>query len=244
MIQVINRALDIIEFVAEDAQRPKLLSEIASRLNYKPGTCANIVKTLVTRGYLEKTEIQKGYTLGNRIFTISGNTGYKKELIEAAAAEMQKLTQRINENTLLAVLNGENRLVIHKSNSTQQVQASTPDEKKAYDSSTGRLLIAMLTDEALAKFILRFGLPAANLWNEANTEKKFYNQIKLIREQGYVLIEDTVQIVGFAAPVKRKDKTVASISIYLPAFRYNEKIKNKLIKNGLAIAKSISEKLI
>jgi DNA-binding IclR family transcriptional regulator len=244
MIQVINRALDIIEFVAEDAQRPKLLSEIAIRLNFKPGTCANIVKTLVTRGYLEKTEIQKGYTLGNKIFTLSGNTGYKKELIEAAAAEMGKLTQRINENTLLAVLSGENRLVIHKMNSKQQVQANTPDEKKAYDSSTGRLLIAMLTDKELVRFVSRFGLPSANLWKEASTEKKFYTQINLIREQGYALIEDTVQIVGFAAPVKRKDKTVASISIYLPAFRYNEKTKNDLIKNGLATAKNISVKLI
>jgi len=87
MIQVIHRAIDILEFVARDPERPKLLGEISAGINLKPGTCANIVKTLTLRGYLEKLDAQKGYLPGKQLYTLLGNTGYKKDLIEAADLE-------------------------------------------------------------------------------------------------------------------------------------------------------------
>ncbi|GAC1444549.1 MAG: IclR family transcriptional regulator [Sediminibacterium sp.] len=243
MIQVIHRAFDIIEYVAHEADKPKLLGEIAAGLGLKPGTCANIVKTLTGRGYLEKLESQKGYLPGKQLFALSGTTGYRKDLIEAADAEMEKITGKLNENTLLAVLKGDNRIIIHKKESSQLVQAHTPDEKKAYDSSTGRLLIAMLPDEELEKFIARFGLPPAHIWHDANSKKKFYQQVVQIRKNGYALIQDSVQIVGLAAAVYKQDKIVASLSIYIPSFRFNEKIKATMIRTGMKAARKISANL-
>jgi DNA-binding IclR family transcriptional regulator len=243
MIQVIHRAIDIIEYVARDPERPKLLGEIALDLDLKPGTCANIVKTLTGRGYLEKLDSQKGYLLGKQFFSLSGNTGYKKDVIEAADAEMKEITATLNESSLLAILNGENRVVIHRQESDQLVQAHTPDEKKAYDSSTGRLLIAMLPDEELEKFITRFGLPPSNIWPDANSKKKFFQQVQQIREKGYALIEDSVQIVGIAAAIYKNDKVVASLSIYIPSFRFNNRVRTKMVNLGVSAAKKISDNL-
>jgi DNA-binding IclR family transcriptional regulator len=243
MIQVIHRAIDIIEYVARDPERPKLLGEIALDLDLKPGTCANIVKTLTGRGYLEKLDSQKGYLLGKQFFSLSGNTGYKKDVIEAADAEMKEITATLNESSLLAILNGENRVVIHRQESDQLVQAHTPDEKKAYDSSTGRLLIAMLPDEELEKFISRFGLPPSNIWPDANSKKKFFQQVQQIREKGYALIEDSVQIVGIAAAIYKNDKVVASLSIYIPSFRFNNRVRTKMVNLGVSAAKKISDNL-
>ena len=240
MIQVIHRAFDILEFVARDAARPKLLGEIATSLGLKPGTCANIVKTLTQRGYLEKPEAQKGYLLGKQAFELPGNAGYQKALIDAADQEMDKIVTTLHENALLAVLRGDTRVVIHRRNSDQLVQANTPDEKKAYDSSTGRLLIAMLTDDELEKHIQRFGLPAASIWQQASTVKKFHQQVEKIRKNGYALIEDSVQIVGLAAPIYKQGQIIASLSIYIPSFRFNPRIKTRMIKLGMQAAKKIS----
>lgn len=240
MIQVIHRAFDIIEFVSRDPDKPKLLGEIASSLQLKPGTCANIVKTLTKRHYLEKLESKKGYLPGKQLFALSGHSGYKKDLIEAADTVMEELTAKLNENTLLAVLNGDNRVVIHTKYSIQLVQANTAGEKKAFDSSTGRLLIAMLPDEELEKFITRFGLPPSNIWHDANSKKKFYQQVEQIRKNGYAMAEDSLQIVGFATAVYKNDKIVASLSIYMPVFRFTEKIKTKMIRMGMEAAKKIS----
>jgi DNA-binding IclR family transcriptional regulator len=196
---------------------------------------------LVSRGYLEKLQTQKGYILGRQVAAINGSFFNHQALIDAADPVMNNITRTLKENTLLAVLDGEHRNVIHRKNAGQQVQAHTQDTKKAYDSSTGRLLIAMMSDEAIQHHILRYGLPVGHIWPEANSKKKFFEQVKIIRKKGYALIEDSVQIVGIAAPVHQQGKLVAALSIYMPSFRCDAAIRLKLIKNVLLSAKKISK---
>src|SRR5574340_1645545 len=102
MIQVINRALDILEFLASEPERPKSLSEIAEKLDLNSGTCANIIKTLVNRRYVEKLDKKRGYFLGAKAYGLTGNDGYKKDLIGAAKEILEGLTKKLNENSLLA----------------------------------------------------------------------------------------------------------------------------------------------
>lgn len=243
MIQVVNRALNIIEYVSVDPTKPKLLGHIAKDLKLNPATCANIIKTLVNRGYLEKSDIQKGYLLGKQIANISSDNYSFQNLIDTAEVEMNQITRQLNEKCLIAVLKADKRIVIHKNSCEQMVQANTPEEKKAYDSSTGRILVAMLSDEALNNYVNKYGLPPAAIWPDADTLKKFMNQIKLIRKNGYALIEDSVQVIGVAAPIYRKDLLTASLSIYLPAFRFTNTTRKKMIELCVSSAKKISQKL-
>jgi DNA-binding IclR family transcriptional regulator len=111
MIQVVNRALDIIEFIAIDQNKPKQLGEISKTLLLNNGTCANIIKTLVNRGYLEKISNQGGYILGNQLYNLVELETDVKHLISIAEPFMQKATEQLNENTLLAVIKGDKRTV-------------------------------------------------------------------------------------------------------------------------------------
>lgn len=241
MIQVINRAFDIIEYLSKDSGNPKLMGHIAADLNLNTATCANIIKTLVNRGIVQKSRKEKGYILGNGLLEIAqGSFGYK-DLISKASFEMSKATKLLNENNLIAILKENKRIVLHKQNSSQLIQATTPDEKNAYDSSTGRLLIAMLEDKDLDLYLKRYGLPAKCIWPDADNKIKFLEQVKLIREQGYALLEDTVQIIGIATPIYKNGKAIASFSVYLPSFRFNNTIKEDMIKTALDFAKKMSE---
>ena len=78
MIQVINRALDILEIVAANPEKPTALGEIADALGLNHGTCANIMKTLVTRNYLEQVGTKKGYILGAKSYALTNNDAYRK----------------------------------------------------------------------------------------------------------------------------------------------------------------------
>jgi DNA-binding IclR family transcriptional regulator len=60
---------------------------------------------------------------------------------------------------------------------------------------------------------------------------------------GYALIQDSVQVIGLAAPIFKQGTIVASLSIFIPAFRFDDKIKKKMIKLGLESAKRISRNL-
>ena len=65
----------------------------------------------------------------------------------------------------------------------------------------------------------------------------------MIRKNGYVLIEDSIQIIGFAAPIVFREEVIASLSIYMPAFRYNDEIRKRFIEMGLAAAERVAKKL-
>lgn len=240
MIQVINRAIDIIEYVALKPSEAKLMGKISSDLGLNNATCANIIKTLVDRGVLKKALQEKGYLIGEKLLEIAkGSFGYK-ELIDKANQELDKFESVINENTLIAVLKGDKRVVIFKKSCGQLIQALTPDEKYAFDSSTGRLLVAMLSEKELQNFIKIFGLPDKKIWPEAASRIKLFEQVELIKKQGYALIEDTVQITGIATPIYKSGKVIASFSIYLPSFRFNETMKSQMINIALETAKKLS----
>lgn len=243
MIQVVHRALNILEYVAKDGNKPKPMGQIAQDLALNTATCANIIKTLVQRGYLEKSDLQKGYILGSQLKELTGKHQPHVKLIAAAKIQMDLISEQLNEKCLLAVLKGDKRQVIYKNNCAQIVQATTPDEKKAYDSSTGRLLVAMMSDEALDKFVHTYGLPPSSIWPDADSPAKFMAQIQQIRKNRYALIEDSKQVIGIASPVYQHTDLVASLSIYLPAFRFSNTVRKKMIQLCLAGADEITAQL-
>lgn len=237
MIQVINRAFDILEFLAEEPDKHRSLTEIAEKFNLNHGTCANIIKTMVTRKYIEKLENKKGYCLGSKAYGLTGSEGYKKDLITAAKGELEYLTNKLNENSLLAVLENDLRRVIIRVMSTHPIQASTASEKRAYISSTGRLLIAMLSEPELEKFIRQYGLPKQDEWEGVTAKRSLLKQIAKIRELGYATQVSKENIFGLAVPVYKGDKVIASISVYMPEFRYKKSNREELI----SMLKSASE---
>lgn len=243
MIQVINRAIDVLEYLAQEPDRPKPLSEIAKQLNLNAGTCANIIKTLVNRQFVDKLEKKQGYCLGAKAYALTGNEGYKKELISAAKEEMEKLTAKLNENSLLAVLHNNIRMVIASVISSHAVQAISNKEKRAYDSASGRLLVGMLSESELNSFIIKYGLPKDGEWEGVSGEKSLMQQIEKIKQQGYAIQLTANKIVGLAVPVYKGEKIIASLSIYLPDYRYNKSNKKELISRLVQSSQKITESL-
>jgi DNA-binding IclR family transcriptional regulator len=243
MIQVINRAFDILEFLATEPDKQRSLSEIAEKLNLNQGTCANIIKTMVTRKYIEKLDKKKGYCLGSMAFGLTGNEGYKKDITQAAKEELENLTKKLNENSLLAVLEKDLRRVIVRVMSSHPVQASTASEKKAYNSSSGRALIGMMNETELEKFIKQYGLPKKGEWEGVTNRKTLFEKIKKIKEEGYATQMTEEHIFGLAVPVYKGDKVIASLSIYMPEFRYKKSDKAELISILEKSSANITHKL-
>ena len=240
MIQVVHRSIDIIEYIANDINKPKLMGTIARDLNLNTATCANIIRTLVSRGLLKRAENEKGYLIGELLFEISKGTLGFKDLLKKAAPILEAIAESFNENCLIAILKENKRQVILNKISNQLIQATTPIEKLAYDSSTGRLLIAFLSDKEILQFLKKYGLPNKDVWGNAASRIGFFEQIDAIRKQGYSLIEDTVQIIGIAVPIYKNQKVIASFSIYVPSFRLTDPIKQKMIELALEASKTLS----
>lgn len=233
-----------MELIASEPERPKPLGELADRLGLNHGTCANILKTLVSRGYVEQQGVKKGYILGFKSYVLTGNDAYRKDLMEASQQAMDHLTRLTNENCLLAILKDDQRLIVHRTFAEQDLQVRTAEEKPAYESASGRMLLAMLPTDLLERFIQKFGLPRPEIWPEILNQTDLYRALAQIRREEFAL--QTIShrhIVGLAVPIRKKGVVVASLSVYLPEYRYMATSKAQLVAYLQTAAETINANL-
>lgn len=243
MIQVVNRALDILELIAQDRSRLYTLNEIASRLNLNKGTCANIIKTMVNRGYIDQEGRMKGYRLGSMSYLLTGNYLYKQELLKISKELMDNLSKELNEGCILSVLKGNMRLILHEVISSNELQVINKVEKEAYQTSTGRMILACLEKKEQKLFIQKYGLPHSDVWPGIEDEDDLVHELHKINKKQIAEQTSTAHIVGVAVPIYKKNQIIASLGVYLPQTRYSPSMQNKTINCLRKTAKSINEKL-
>ena len=243
MIQVINRALNILEFVSKEREREFFLSEIANSLSLNTSTCANIIKTLVNRGYLEQQEKKQGYKLGAKAYYLTGNYSKKKELMRSSIAPMQELRDKLNESCILAIVKENMRVTLHKELSNHELQViSDGEEKNVYLTATGRGYLACQKDEARIHFIHKYGLPNT-MWPEVKNENELIFELDKIKRNQMAIHFDGAYIVGVGAPIYKNEEVVAAIGIYLPEVRFTNKVKEQIFSEISKTAQLISNKM-
>jgi len=243
MIQVIVRAIDILEFVARHGKHPVQLIKISEHVGLNQSTTANIVKTLMQKDFLEQISRKEGYCLGIASYNLCGNNSYDHDLILAAKNPMNDLTELLNETTLLAVIQNKKRVILHMVESSQPLQVKTDMVADVYDTSTGRLLMAFLSAKELDDLIKAIGFPSNKIWEGAQTRVGLEKSLGEIRKKEFVQTISVYHTAGFAVPVYKNKKVVAGLSVFVPQSRYTDSHKVKISKLIRKAAKAISERL-
>ena len=243
MIQVINRALNILELVSKERDRDFSLGEIANSLNLNASTCANIIKTLVNRGYLEQKGIKQGYKLGVQAYYLTGNFSNRKELLKASVIPLQELRDILNESCILTIMKENMRVTLHKELSSQELQVvSNGEEKNIYLTATGRIVLACQNINTQLDFIKKYGLPGS-MWPEVINEKDLIDELNKIKRKQLAIHFDGAFIVGVGAPIYKNGDVVAAIGVYLPEVRCNYKMQERIFVEISRTAQLISEKM-
>lgn len=243
MIQVINRALNILELIAKDPQKEFGLSEIADSLQLNHSTCANILKTLVNREYVEQSIAKKGYKLGYMAYRLTNTNLYDKELINASEKLLKKLNEEINETVILSIIKNDKRVLLKEFVCTHDVQIRTKEETKVYKTTTGRMILSYYSSRKLREFLLRVGLPSKEDWPEIKTKSDLINTLNKIKTDQFLITHNKNHVVGLAAPIFKNNKAIASIGIYLPDLRFGDIEKNKIINSLKVTANQINLEL-
>ncbi|WP_373513690.1 IclR family transcriptional regulator [Persicitalea sp.] len=244
MVQVIIRGLDILELVARRDGQAITLTEIAEELELNQSTAANIIKTLVHRGYLEHIGKKKGYRLGPAAFRLTNETAYGQDLITASQDIMENLTAQIGESCILGVLQNNRRYALNVINSSQEVQVRVHSERNAYETASGRVLLAYLKEGELQRFIELNGLPDEELWPGATITDGLKAELATIRRDEIVStnLKDR-HVLGFAVPVFSRQEMVAGLSVFLPEYRCSDAKQWEIVEALKRAAKLISGRL-
>jgi len=245
MIQVIHRALDIIEFVASCGRKDIPLKEIANHLGLNHGTCSNILKTLVDRDYLVKSsEWGKGYSLGPMIQFIGGRDSYTLDLVNAAKKPMADLTESINESCMIGILRGNIRVSLLEVYAERELRVILHKEKLAFQTASGRILLAHLNKTKLKDYINKYGLPDKGIWEGVQSFENLEAELDKIKKQGYTIQVAKSKILGIAIPIYTGKSVVAAMGVFLPDFRFNKKTETNILTNMQKTAKTIECNLL
>jgi IclR family transcriptional regulator, KDG regulon repressor len=240
MIQSIHRALNILELLSAKPDRIFSLNEIAGEFDLNLATCANIIKTLVDRSYIEQIGSRKGYRLGPILYYLTSHSSYEKTLIEKAAPLIQDLASKLNEAVAISVLRNFQRFVLIKAIGDQEIQVNLDYKKDVYQTNTGRLMLSFLEKEQLKSFVKKHGLPKQDSWENFPDLKVFERKLNSIRKKGIIVHQDKAShLASVAVPVMKNNKCLAALGVYLPLFRFTKEKKEQIISDLTDLASKL-----
>jgi len=244
MIQSVHRALDILEYLADQPEAPTPLGQLADALGLNLATCANLTKTLVTRSYVEQAGPREGYRLGPMAHYLVRHGAYSRDLVAAAEPLLAALGAELKEHLVLSRLQGARLFMLSEAHGDEalQVRRDLLLVDDAYRTANGRLLLAYLSEPELAAFLRLQGPPGA-VWEHARDESRLLAQLAGIREQGYYVDVSPEGLARASFPVRRGGKVVAALGLYAPEFRFKGKHKEHGLRLLAEGAQELSDRL-
>jgi DNA-binding IclR family transcriptional regulator len=241
MIQVLHRTLNILEQL--DPEQPLSLSEIAKLLKINNATCSHIVKTLAARGYIEQLGARKGYILGPQVYHLGNKGQYRKDLTTVAMPLLHRLITETQEDATLCTLQNYTKTVLCKLFGNQEIQINRNFQTDdIYQTATGRMLLASLSDNEREKFISINGMPG-DKWPSISSEKYLFTKLDDIRKNNFVLNTDPKNFVFIAVPVEEGNSNLTALGMTVPKLRFQGEYKEKVIRLLKETATEISKEL-
>lgn len=244
MIQSLHRAFDILEYLAERPDQPTPLGQIAEATGLNLATCANLIKTLVTRSYVEQVGPREGYLLGPMAHYLVRKGPYGRDIVAVAEPLVAALAEEIKEHVVLSRLHGTRLFMVSEAQGDEvlQVRRDLMLVDDAYRTANGRLLLAYFSEAELAAFLRQKGLPGET-WHQARDEQRMRQQLGAIREAGKYVDATEQGLARASFPVWRHGRVVAALGMYAAEFRFVKQRREQGLRRLEETAQEISRQL-
>lgn len=218
------RVLESFTLSEVEAQRGRMtLTEVGRLTGLTRGTARRLLLTLKDMHYVDSDG--KNFWLTPRVLRIAEGFRTPIGLGEKTAAELHQLTRTLNESASVAVLDGDSivyieRVEVRRIYSSRIVNGT---RLPASCSSIGRMLLSCLSPEKLDIWLDRY--PLVKLTANTITERRpFLEEIERIRQQGYAIIDEELEIGirSISVPiVSQAGRTVAAINASTSTARHS-----------------------
>jgi IclR family transcriptional regulator, KDG regulon repressor len=245
LVQSLLKGLDILQIVARSEDGVSL-REITEKLGIKKPSAHNLIRTFISRRYLERTGKPVRYRLG--IAAVEIGEGYhRRRFLQKSQTVMKSLYKKLPSATitLAELISGEITITLRISPETSgQTEYSTNRTFSPYSSVSALTFQAFMTDRQRKEFRSRcpFYEYGGHLWNSIQELDTF---LKKIVRMGYACFEFTGRENPFraAVPVFGPQKSIkATLGVCLKEFEPSPEESQAYIKLILNTAKTIVEK--
>lgn len=243
MVNSVVRALDVLKSIDDGL---KALTDISSSLNLNKTTTYRLLKTLEISGFVIQDPLTKHYYLGPSVVRLASNlTIAHQKLIVYAFDDMKYLRDLSGETVALWIIVGAQRTILEELASTHNIRFTLGKGFFAplHIGTGGKILLSELP-ESERQMILN-GTKLVTRKNEIIDKEALLNELKKIKEQGYVItFDETIEgSGGISIPIKNY-VCPAALSIFGPKERFKKDVIMGFLKDFKESADRISRKLL
>ncbi len=189
-VQSVDRALSIIETLAEDDEGYRL-SDLAIRTGLSTSTVHRLLATLENRRFVQFDRSQSKWHVGARCFTVGATFARRRNFAAQAIPYLRKLRDLTRETANLAVVDDEFIVVLTRMESREIMRSLTKlvGRVAMVASGVGKAVLATYSDDDVSAIIHHHGMPRL-------TEKsivrpgELFKKLEKIRRQGYAVDDE------------------------------------------------------
>ncbi len=242
-VQSVDRALTILERLARSGEAG--VTEIASEIGVHKSTAFRLVATLEAHRLVEQTEDRGKYRLGVGLLRLAGATTARLDLVQEARPVCRQLASDTGETVNIAVLSESSALYLDQvaGSSALQPHNWVGQHIPLHATSNGKVLLSGLNrqqcDAVLSKLSAYTPLTIT-------TKSKLRAELDQVREQGYALAVDELEVglTAAAAPIRNAHgDVVASMSVSGPTFRISSDRVDEVVGKVVEAAEEVSHRL-
>src|SRR3954447_9384559 len=189
-VQSVDRALSIIETLAEDDEGYRL-SDLAVRTGLSTSTVHRLLSTLESRRFVAFDRAESKWHVGARAFTVGATFARRRNFTAQAVPYLRKLRDLTRETANLAVVDDEFIIVLTRAESREIMRSLTKVGGRVamVASGVGKAVLATYADEDVNAIIRHHGMPRL-------TEKSIvrpsdlFRELEIVRRQGYAVDDE------------------------------------------------------
>lgn len=223
LTQSIDRALAILETFSS-LQPEAGVQELARKLALTPSTVSRLLATLERRGYVEQDRFTGRFRLGVSTLELGYRYIATSSLIVRAAPHLDMLAQGLGLNAHLYGLD-RGQLIRYVSISNPPCQTLAGGFRfHAHTTASGKLLLAYLAPEELARLLEGIDLPPATP-RSITTVEALREDLEGIRQRGYGTDSEESRLGNACLAVPVRDAAgvvIAALSVSGPVRRFGE----------------------
>ncbi len=223
-VKSVGKAMALLDRIAlgDPDRRGVGLTSLAEEFGWPLNSTHNLLKTLVTSGYLALR--RRGvYVAGPKCRQLAAVARCAEPgNLERIMAKLQEFVDIENEPCVCSVLAQGRRLVVASVESSHAVRIShaTYEDAPFFSKATGRLLAAIAEPAELEEIIERHGLPGEH-WTGIDSRPALEQALANLRQEGWCEMEDNgQQVIAMATPIPGMDGHAWGVlGTYAPTFR-------------------------
>lgn len=238
------RGLEVICAFTRD--KPTMtLSDVAKVTRLSRATTRRLLLTLVREGYAEKRD--RDFSLRPKVLQLGYSALASVGILDIVQPVMNALSQRTQESIYTAVLTGDDVTYLARSTPDRVISVSINigNRLPAYAVSTGRVLLAGESDEALERYLSRTTLQQ-HTTSTVQTTDELRAIIAETRRLGYSLVDEELEVGVRSLSVPIYDAgghVIAALNACCPSMRFPvAEMREKLVPELRAAAQSINER--